>query len=169
MLAEAGYPEGKGFPAITYSTNDAGYHKVFAEYVQQAWKELGITAKVDVVEWGSFTPMRRAGDYEISRNGWVMDYNDPSNMLELFISTNGNNDGKYNNPEYDALMDKAAVEADVETRSGYLHQAEDLMMKDAACIPVAFYNDFYLQSSKITGAWHSPYGYWYFQYADIAE
>jgi peptide/nickel transport system substrate-binding protein/oligopeptide transport system substrate-binding protein len=169
LLADAGYPNGAGFPAITYSTNDAGYHKVFAQYVQQAWKELGINANVDVVEWASFTPMRRAGDYEISRNGWVFDYNDASNMLDLFKSTNGNNDGKYNNPAYDAAMDKAASEIDPKTRSGYLHEAEDIMMKDAACIPIAFYNDFYLQSTKVTGSWHSPYGYWYLQYADITE
>ena len=111
--------------------------------------------------------MRRAGDYEASRNGWLFDYNDPSNMLELLMSTNGNNDGKYNNPDYDALMQKAASEADPQTRSGYLHQAEDTLMADAACIPIAYYNEFYLMSNQITGAWHSPYGYWYLQYADI--
>ena len=55
LLAEAGYPDGEGFPAITYSTNDAGYHKVVAEYLQQAWAELGITLDVDIVEWASFT------------------------------------------------------------------------------------------------------------------
>ena len=169
LLADAGYPNGKGFPTIKYSTNDAGYHKVVAQYLQQAWKELGITVNVDVVEWATFTPMRRAGDYEVSRNGWLFDYNDPSNMLDLFYSTNGNIDGKYKSAEYDALMDKAANEGDAKTRSGYLHQAEDVMMRDAACIPVAYYNDFYLQNSKITGSWHSPYGYWYFQYADITE
>jgi len=169
LLAEAGYPEGKGFPAVTYSMNDAGYHKVVAQYVQQAWKELGITVKVDVVEWASFTPMRRAGNYEISRDGWLFDYNDASNMLDLMYSNNGNNNAKYKNPAYDALMDKAAAEVDPKTRSGYLHQAEDLMMADAAIIPVAYYNQFYLQSSKITGSWFSPYGYWYFQYADIAQ
>ena len=169
LLADAGYPNGEGFPTITYSTNDAGYHKVFAQYFQQAWKELGLNVNVDVVEWASFTPLRRAGDYEVSRNGWLFDYNDPSNMLELLMSTNGNNDGKYNSPEYDAMMKKAANEVDPETRFGYLHQAEDILMNDAACIPIAYYNDFYLQSSKITGSWHSPYGYWYFQYADIAD
>ena len=167
LLSEAGYPDGKGLPTLTYSTNDAGYHKVVAQYLQQAWAELGVTLKVDVVEWASFTPLRRAGDYEISRNGWLYDYNDPSNMLDLLVSTNGNNDGKYNNPAYDALMEKAAAETDPQTRFGYLHQAEDLLMSDAACIPVAYYNDFYLCSDKITGYWHSPYGYWYFQYADI--
>lgn len=169
LLAEAGYPEGKGFPEITYSINDAGYHKAVAQYLQEAWKELGIKTKVEVVEWASFTPLRRAGDYQSSRNGWVYDYNDPSNMLDLMISTNGNNDGKYNNPKYDAVMEKAAKETDPKTRFGYLHEAEDIMMADMSCIPVAYYNDFYLQSKKVTGAWHSPYGYWYFMFADIAE
>ncbi len=169
LLAEAGYPNGEGLPTITYSTNDAGYHKVVAQYLQQAWKELGINLDVKVVEWASFTPLRRAGDYEISRNGWVMDYNDPSNMLELFISTNGNNDGKFNNAQYDELMAKAAAETDPKTRFGYMHQAEDILMAEAGCIPVAYYTDFYLQSAKITGSWHSPYGYWYFMYADIAD
>lgn len=169
LLAEAGYPNGEGLPTLTYSTNDAGYHKIVAQYLQDAWKKLGVDLKVEVVEWASFTPKRRAGDYEISRNGWVCDYNDPSNMLDLLVSTNGNNDGKYNNPQYDELMAKAAAETDPETRFGYMHQAEDLLMSEAACIPVAYYTDFYLQSSKITGSWHSPYGYWYFMYADIAE
>ena len=59
------------------STNDAGYHTPVAEYVQQAWGELGITVNINKVEWASFTPLRRAGDYDVSRNGWVMDYNDP--------------------------------------------------------------------------------------------
>ena len=169
LLAEAGYPNGEGFPKITYSTNEAGYHKVFAEYAQQAWGELGITLEVEIVEWSSFTPLRRAGDYQISRNGWVGDYSDPSNMLDLFMSTNGNNDGKYSNPDYDAAMEIARTTTDLAERSAALHKAEDILMDDAAAIPIAYYNDFWLQSSKITGGWHSPYGYWLFMYADIAE
>lgn len=169
LLAEAGYANGEGFPTITYSTNDAGYHKPLAEYLQQAWGELGLTVKVDIVEWASFTPLRRQGDYEASRNGWVGDYSDPSNMLDLLYSSNGNNDGKYNNAEYDAAMELSRTTLDAKERSEALHKAEDLMMEDAACIPVAYYNDFYLMSSKITGAWHSATGFWYFMYADIAE
>jgi oligopeptide transport system substrate-binding protein len=169
LLADAGYPNGEGFPAITYSMNDAGYHKAIAEYVQAQWQALGLTVNVETVEWKSFLPQRRAGDYQISRNGWLFDYNDASNMLDLLYSTNGNNDGKYNNPDYDALMDKARAETDPATRSGYLHQAEDLIMSDTACIPLLYYNDFYLQSTKVTGSWHSPYGFWYFQFADVTE
>lgn len=168
-LEEAGYPNGEGLPVLHYSTNDQGYHKVVAEYLQQAWAEIGITLEVEIVEWASFTPLRRAGDYEIARNGWVGDYSDPSNMLELFYSTNGNNDGKYNSEAYDAAIELSRTTTDAAERSAALHEAEDIMMEDYACIPLAYYNDFWLQSSKITGSWHSAYGYWYFMYADIEE
>ena len=169
LLAEAGYPNGKGFPEFSYCTNDSGYHKPVAEYLQQAWAQLGINVKIETVEWASFTPMRRNGEYDSARNGWVGDYADPSNMLDLLYSSNGNNDGKYNNPAYDKAMDLSRSTLDENVRSQALHQAEDILMADAACIPVAYYNDFYLQSSKITGMWHSVTGYWYFMYADITE
>lgn len=166
-LAEAGYPDGKGFPTITYSTNDSGYHKALAEYLQQVYKkELGIEMKIDTVDWSSFTPQRRAGNYEMARNGWVMDYNDASNIIELFYSSNGNNDGKYNSKAFDAAMDKSKV-ADSKAHFEALHEAEKIMSEDYACIPVAYYNDFWLQSETLKGIWHSPYGYWYFQYAYV--
>lgn len=168
-LEEAGYPNGEGLPVLHYSTNDAGYHKAVAEYLQQAWKEIGVTLEVEIVEWSSFTPMRRSGDFEIARNGWVGDYADPSNILDLLYSTNGNNDGKFNNADYDAAMDTARSTTDAAERSAALHQAEDVLMEEAACCPLAYYNDFWLQSSKIEGSWHSAYGYWHFMYADIAE
>lgn len=168
-LEEAGYPNGEGLPVLHYTTNDAGYHKAVAEYLQQAWKEIGVTLEVDIVEWSSFTPMRRSGDFEIARNGWVGDYADPSNMLDLLYSTNGNNDGKFTNADYDAAMDLSRSTTDAAERSAALHEAEDILMAESACCPLAYYNDFWLQSSKIEGAWHSAYGYWHFMYADIAE
>ena len=167
-LADAGYPNGEGFPTIEYSANDAGYHIPVAEYLQQAWGELGITVNINKVEWSSFTPMRRAGDYDAARNGWVMDYNDPSNMIELFTTTNGNNDGKYSNPEFDAAIEASKV-ADKSVHFQKLHEAEDILMEDAGAIPVAYYTDFWLQSPSLKGTWHSPYGYWYLQYGYVAE
>ena len=169
LLKEAGYENGVGLPEMVYSTNDASYHKKIAEYLQQAWGELGLKIEVNIVEWKSFTPQRRSGNYQIARDGWVMDYNDPSNILELASTGNGNNSSKYSNPEFDGLMNKAATEKDPQTRFGYLHQAEDFIMKDTAMVPLLYYNDFYLQSDKITGSWHSADGFWHFEYADIAE
>ena len=169
LLADSGYPNGEGLPSLKYSTNDTAYHKVVAEYLQQAWAGIGMDIQVEIVEWASFTPLRRNGDFDSSRNGWVGDYSDPSNMLDVLFSSNGNNDGKYNNADYDAAMKEARKTIDPEKRSAALHKAEDILMEDMGCIPIAYYNDFWLQSSKVTGSWHSVFGYWHFMYADIAE
>ena len=166
LLAEAGYPNGEGYPVIEYSCNDAGYHVPLAEYLQQAWGDLGITLTISKMEWSSFTAARRAGEYDVARNGWVMDYNDPSNMLDLFCSGNGNNDGKYANPEFDAAIDASRV-ADSAEHFAQLHKAEDILMEDMGCLPIAYYNDYWLQSPTLKGTWHSPYGYWYLQYGYI--
>ncbi len=166
LLEEAGYPNGEGYPTIEYSTNDAGYHVPLAEYLQQAWGDLGITLTINKMEWSSFTPARRAGEYDVARNGWVMDYNDPSNMLDLFCSGNGNNDGKYANPDFDAAIDASRV-ADSAEHFAQLHKAEDILMEDMGCLPIAYYNDYWLQSPALKGTWHSPYGYWYLQYGYI--
>ena len=166
LLEEAGYPNGEGYPTIEYSTNDSGYHVPLAEYLQQAWGNLGITLTINKMEWSSFTPARRAGEYDVARNGWVMDYNDPSNMLDLFCSGNGNNDGKYSNPDFDAAIDASKV-ADSAEHFAQLHKAEDILMEDTGCLPIAYYNDYWLQSPALKGTWHSPYGYWYLQYGYI--
>ena len=166
LLEEAGYPNGEGYPTIEYSTNDSGYHVPLAEYLQQAWGDLGITLTINKMEWSSFTPARRAGEYDVARNGWVMDYNDPSNMLDLFCSGNGNNDGKYSNPDFDAAIDASRV-ADSAEHFAQLHKAEDILMEDMGCLPIAYYNDYWLQSPTLKGTWHSPYGYWYLQYGYI--
>ena len=66
-------------------------------------------------------------------------------------------------------MQLSRTTVDPTERSKALHDAEDILMEDTACIPVAYYADFWLQSAKLTGSWHTSTGYWYFHYADIAE
>ena len=169
LLKEAGHENGAGLPTMSYTTNDTGFNKKVAEYLQQAWKELGINVEVNIVEWKSFIPQRRSGNYQIARDGWVMDYNDPSNLLECAYSTNGNNSSRYKNPEYDALLDKAANETDAKTRFGYLHRAEELLLKDTGVIPLMYQNETYLQKDNIKDSFYTSDGIWHFEYADIAE
>ena len=167
LLAEAGYPEGKGFPAFEYLTNDAGYHKPVAEYLQAAWGELGLTMNVNVQEWKTVTADRRSGNFDVARNGWVYDWDDPSNMINLLETGNGNNDGKYSSAEFDKFVDLARMSTNVEEHYKYLHEAEQVLLNDAAMAPVAYYNEFWLQKSNLKGTWHSPYGYWYFMYGHL--
>lgn len=167
LLAEAGFPDGAGFPTIEYMTNDSAYHKPIAEYLQSAWKELGVNMDIKIVEWSTFSSTRRNGDFDIARNGWNYDYDDPSNMINLLETSNGNNDGKYSNPEFDALVDKARSTADKAEHFQLLHDAENVLLKDAAMAPILSYNDFWLQSENLKDTWHSPYGFWYFMYGSL--
>lgn len=165
LLAQAGYPDGAGFPTFEYMTNDAAYHKAVAEYLQNCWKEtLNINMDIKILEWASFTPTRRAGDYDIARDGWVYDYDDPSNMLNLLITGGGNNHSFYSDPEVDNLLAEANSTADLEEHYEKLHEAEIMILNDAPIAPVAYYNEFYLQQPELKGTWFSPYGYWYFMY-----
>lgn len=166
-LSDAGYPNGKGFPEIKYLTNDAGYHKAVAEYLQSAWAQLGITLTIDIQEWKTVTSDRRSGNFDVARNGWVYDWDDPSNMINLLETQNGNNDGKYSSKDFDKLVEEARTTADVDTHYAKLHEAEQVMLKDYAMAPVAYYNDFWLQKTNLKGTWHSPYGYWYFMYGSL--
>ncbi len=168
LIADA-QADGVEIPTIEYMFNPDGYHQPVGEYLQQAWKELGLTVELKTVDWSQFTPTRRSGDYMIARNGWVGDYTDASNQIELLYSSNGNNDGKYNNPEFDKAMDESRATADGDLRTAALHKAEDIIMEDVACIPLAYYNDFWLQNEQAEGIWHSPRGYWYFMFADASN
>ncbi len=167
LLAEAGYPNGEGFPAFDYLTNDAGYHKAVAEYLQSAWAELGLTMNVNIQEWKTVTADRRSGNFDVARNGWVYDWDDPSNMINLLETTNGNNDGKYSSAEFDKLVDEARSTTDIDKHYDLLHQAEQVLLNDAAMAPIAYYNEFWLQKPNLKGTWHSPYGYWYFMYGSL--
>ncbi|MBR4630863.1 MAG: peptide ABC transporter substrate-binding protein [Treponema sp.] len=167
LLAEAGYPNGTGFPTFEYLTNDASYHKAVAEYLQAAWAELGLTMNVNIQEWKTVSADRRAGNFDVARNGWVYDWDDPSNMINLLETGNGNNDGKYSSEEFDNLVRLARTTTDVKEHYNYLHQAEQVLLKDAAMAPVAYYNEFWLQKSNLKGTWHSPYGYWYLMYGKL--
>lgn len=168
LLAEAGFDESNPLK-FAYSTNDSAYHVAVAEAMQQMWKEVGVEMTIDIMEWASFTPARRNGDFEVARNGWINDYGDPSTMLDLLVGSNGNNDGKYSNPEYDKLMEDAAATDDQSVRMPLMHEAEMLALEDAAMAPIAYYSEFYLISPKLQGFYHSSLGYFYFMHCTVTE
>jgi dipeptide ABC superfamily ATP binding cassette transporter, binding protein len=166
LLAEAGYPNGEGFPAFSYSTNDVDYHKPVAEYAQDVWnKELGLNCSISILEWASFTADRRSGNFDVARQGWVYDWDDPANILNLLGTTNGNNDGKYSNAEFDSIMEKSKALTDRAAYYEAMHEAEQLALKDAAIAPIAYYNDTWVQKENLKNVWHLPNGFWYFMYA----
>jgi len=140
-LAEAGYPDGEGFPILEYLTNPAGSHVTIAEALAFMWKDvLNVDITIGTQEWNVFLETRRMGDYILARNGWIADVNDPSNLLNLFTSYSGNNSSFYASDEFDALMDIANKSSDPAERMAAMHDAERLAIGEAyACIPIYYY------------------------------
>jgi oligopeptide transport system substrate-binding protein len=142
LLAEAGYPNGKGFPKVTLIYNTNARHKVIAEFVQQMWKNnLGIEVELQNLEWNTFLDTRqKTHEFQITRAGWLADYLDPGNYLDMFKTGAGNNDGLYSNPKYDELLAKAATLPAGEERNKTLEAAEQIMItEDQAVAPFYFY------------------------------
>jgi oligopeptide transport system substrate-binding protein len=137
LLAAAGYPDGKGFPKLTVSYSTSDGNKKIAEYIQEQLKtNLGITIALQNMEWATFLSKCQANDFQIAGESWIGDYQDPSNFLQLCKSDGGNNDGRYNNPDFDSLLKKASHMKDGSDRMKVLEQAEnELITKDQVVVP----------------------------------
>lgn len=170
LLAEAGYPNGEGFPTIEYMFNVSDTHQQIAEAITYMWKEkLGINSSISSQDWAVFIDTRDAGDYQIARHGWLADYNDPISFLDMWVTGGGNNDANYSNKEYDELIAKVKASSDRAERLGYMHQAEDILGKDMPIIPIYFYTDKYLKADKLKDVYTSPLGFKFFKYAYVEE
>jgi oligopeptide transport system substrate-binding protein len=171
LLAEAGYPDGKGFPAVTliYNTNEG--HKKIAEAALEMWKQnLGISnITLQNQEWGVFITTRQKGDFQIARNGWVADVTDPMTFLDLFTTGNGNNDTQWSNKEFDQLIQKARTASSEKERMPILHKAEDVMMEEMIMIPVFHYTENVMIKSYVKDLHKSPLGFTFFDTADIVK
>ena len=166
LLAEAGYPNGEGFPTVTFLYNTSDAHKAVGEALQQMWQEeLGVTVQLQNQEWNAFLETRKKGEYQIARNGWIADYNDPCSFLDMWYTGGGNNDAQYSNPEYDAMIDAAKATSDPAERMSYFHKAEDIIIgQDWALGPIYFYTQKYMMADDISGAFYTPLGYFIYGY-----
>ncbi len=164
LLAEAGYPNGEGFPAVTYLYNTSVNHRMIGEALQRQWREaLNVEVMLEQQEWAAFLETRRRGDYQLARNGWIADYNDPVTFLDMWVTGGGNNDARYSAKDYDAAIAEAKSTSDSAVRMAAMHRAEDIIIgRDWALGPIYFYTQKYMLQEDITGLYYTPLGYFYF-------
>lgn len=164
LLREAGYPDGAGFPEVTYLYNAGETHKAVAQALQKMWQDvLGVKVTLREEEWGAFLQARKAGEFSIARGSWLADYDDPMSFLDLFCTGASGNDAHYADEGYDKLMSDARAAADPDRRMERLHQAEDLLIgRDYAVCPLYFYSQTYMIKDGLDGVYYSPLGYYFF-------
>lgn len=157
LLAEAGYPGGKGFPTIEILYNTAESHENLALLVQHQWKKnLGIDARLQNQEWADFLSRKSLGQFQFARSSWIGDYPDPLTFLMLFQSTSPSNNGKWSNAEYDELLKKAENESDPAQRMEILAQAEELLLKEMPFVPLYFYMSQEMVRNNVKGWYANP-------------
>lgn len=150
LLAEAGFPDGKGFPKfdILINTNEA--HRTIAEAIQEIWKNtLHIPAGILNQDWQVYLDSQRKMDYALCRAGWVGDYADPLTFLGTMRSTDGNNNTGWKSERYDQLLNQSSTEADAKKRFAILQEAESLMLEDMPVLPVYWYVRYYLVRPEV--------------------
>jgi oligopeptide transport system substrate-binding protein len=140
LLAEAGYPGGRGMPKITVLYNTSESHRDIAEVVQQQLRNtLNIPLSLENMEWGSYLDKVTRQDYQLARAGWIADYPDPNTFLDLWVTDGPQNNTGWSNPEYDELITAAARERDPQRRMEILRDAEAIFIEELPVIPFYFY------------------------------
>ena len=169
LLVEAGYPGGKDFPELELIFNTDEKHRQIATVVQEMWKQaLNIHISLSNLDWKVYLDKESNLDYQISRAGWIGDYLDPINFLDLFVTNGGNNRTGWSNPLYDQYLQQAMLTADQEARFAILQQAEQLLMQEVPILPIYTYTRRRLIAESVHG-WEEnildqhPYKYIYLQ------
>lgn len=162
LLAEAGYPNGQGFPefAILYNTSEK--HKIIAVVIQQMWKEhLGINVILENQDWKVYlsSTSNNTMNYDIARAGWIGDFVDPVNFLECFISENGNNRTGWENAQYDQYITQSYKETDPEKRNQLFQKAEAILVEEVPIIPIYHYTKPFLLAPEVKGFQPNLLGY----------
>ncbi|WP_211748254.1 peptide ABC transporter substrate-binding protein [Paenibacillus sp. Marseille-Q4541] len=169
LLAEGMKEEGyTTIPAVTltYSTNDL--HQKIAETIQAMLKSnLGVDIALESKEGKVLTDEQKKLQLQLSRSSWLPDFADPINFLDIFVSDSPNNRTGWSNPNFDKLINDAYNESDQVKRTGYLHEAESILMEEMPIMPLYFYNSVYMQAEGLTGVLRHAYGYIDYKLAEL--
>lgn len=146
LMAEAGYPNGKGFITVEILFNKDAGHDLIAQVIARNWQEyLGVSVILQQKELKVFRDDLKNANFMVARAAWFGDYGDPTTFLDLNRTGDGNNDRKYASPRFDALLDRAAQISTPAERKRVLAEAERILMEeDLPLVPIFHYVNIYL-------------------------
>ena len=167
-LADAGYPDGKGFPTLqlSYYTNDTA--KLMTEAIAAQLKaNLGINVEISNKDWAVYYDDIKAGNYDVGAMGWGADYFHPMTFLPLLLTGDANNNVFYSNPAYDKLVQQAQTETDPAKAMTLMQQAESLAAEDYPLIPLFFRSNMMMVSPNVKGVYRDVLSNLYFRSAYV--
>lgn len=169
-LDELGLDSADDLPTIQYSYNTDEGHAAIGQAVQDMWKKnLGLNVKLDNSEWKVYLDKLSNGNYQSGRMGWIADFNDPVNFLEIFRTVGGNNYTNWEDDEFKDLIDQAKAEKDTDKRKGELRDAEKIFMDDMPIAPVYFYSNVYMHKDYVKGISVNSLGNMQMKWGKITE
>lgn len=175
LLAEAGYPNGEGFPPFQLLFNTQEVHRRVAEAVQQMLRaNLNLQVELYNQEWQSYLASVNSMNYQAARASWIADYPDPNTFLDMWVTDRGNNNTGWSNAEYDALIEQAAHLSNPGERNEAFQQAEAILLEESPVIPIYHFRNNYLIRPSLKN-WHSnnlnrhPYQHVYLEGETEAE
>jgi|TARA_B110000483_G_scaffold99953_1_gene122611 oligopeptide transport system substrate-binding protein len=166
LLAEAGYPNGEGFPSFEILYNTQESHRKIAVAIQQMWNQhLGVGVSIVNQEWKVYLASQENLDYQVSRRGWIGDYVDPNTFLDMFITGGGNNKTGFSDPLYDQIVLRDAPAAqDRDARYELFYQAENILLEQMPIIPIYTYQSKHLKHPSIKGMPPNIMDYYNYKY-----
>jgi ABC-type oligopeptide transport system substrate-binding subunit len=157
LIAEAGYPGGRGFPKIEIFFNTLESHRQLAELIQNTWqRELNIPVELNNQEWQVYQRTRETRQFDIARDGWIADYLDPNTFLDLFQAVTLNNHPGWENAKYTRLMERANSNPDPQERFAMLAEAEAILLDEMPVIPLYYYASVILRKPFVDGWGNNP-------------
>jgi oligopeptide transport system substrate-binding protein len=152
LLAEAGYPNGKGCPPIELLYNTQENHRQLAEAIQAMWlQNLGVEVRLVNQEWKVYLDLQHTHNFQMQRGGWVADYNDPHVFLEIWETGNGNNDTNWGSPEYDRLLQAALAAENDQQRYEIYQKMDAILVDELPVIPIYYYTRVHAISTRVKG------------------
>ena len=169
-LAEAGYPNGEGFPTLqlSYYSNDT-VKKVVEAMAEMFKTNLNINVEISSNDWAIFYESVQAGDYEVAAMGWSADYLNPMSFLPLFKTGDSTNTAFYSNSKYDDLVNQVMLETDAAAAAELTLKADEVVSEDYACIPLYYKANNYLMKDYISGVYMVSSGNMYFKDAKVVK
>ncbi|MSQ15023.1 MAG: peptide ABC transporter substrate-binding protein [Dehalococcoidia bacterium] len=159
LLKESKYGGPSGLPTITLSIpGSTATPPPFSEVLREQWKtNLGIAIKIQQIEWATFLEDVKKGSYQMFQEGWIADYPDPEDFLDiLFHSKSNNNNGRYSNPQVDRLLEQARVEENIDKRLKSYQEIEQTIVNEAPWLPLWYGKSYILVKPHVKGYQPAP-------------